>query len=255
VNALLVALGRFFFKFRNVLFPLVFLGLVALDRPRLAGGSWRSDFWIGMAGIAIALGGHILRVTTIGYAYVRRGGLQKKVHADRLVQEGMFAHSRNPLYLGNLLALVGFMIVYHGVWVYAVGLPFSLLAYRAIVAAEEDFLRRKFGAEYEEYCARVPRFWPRLAGLRRSLAPLEFDWRRVLRKEYGSTVATVTMLLALLVWERWAIDGRKAGLRMLETVIPIELLLLLAYFVVRLLKKTGRLGSGSAETPAPPAAA
>ena len=44
---------------------------------------------------------------TIGYEYIVRGGRQGKVYAEDLVQGGVFAHSRNPLYLGNLLIIVG----------------------------------------------------------------------------------------------------------------------------------------------------
>jgi protein-S-isoprenylcysteine O-methyltransferase Ste14 len=249
----LVRLGSFFFKYRNGLFPVVFLGLALLDRHHLAGGSWRTDHLVDAIGILIALAGQLLRAVTIGFAYIRRGGLQKKVYADRLVQEGMFAHSRNPLYVGNFLGLLGFMIVYHGPWVYAIGIPFFALAYRAIVAAEEDFLGRKFGAEFAAYCRRVPRFLPRFSGLRRSLAAMKFDWRRVVRKEYGSTMSGATLLALLFVWEHWAIDGRESGLAALRAAAPVWGLFALYYVVAFVLKKSGRLGVGSRETPAPEA--
>jgi len=249
----LVRLGDFFFKYRNGVFPVVFLGLALLDRPHLAGGSWRRDGWVDALGILVALAGQILRAVTIGFAYIRRGGLAKKVYADRLVQEGMFAHSRNPLYVGNFLGLLGFMIVYHGPLVWGIGLPFFALAYRAIVAAEESFLADKFGAAFADYCRRVPRFGVRLAGLGRSLGAMEFDWRRVVRKEYGSTMSGATLLVLLWWWEHRAIAGPAAGETALRAAAPIWIAFAACYVVAFTLKKSGRLGTGSGETPAPEA--
>lgn len=251
----LVGLGNFFFRYRNGVFPVVFLGLALLDRPRLAGGSWRSDGWVDLLGFLVALAGQILRAVTIGFAYIRRGGLQKKVHADRLVQEGMFAHSRNPLYVGNFLGLLGFMIVYHGPLVWGIGLPFFALAYRAIVAAEESFLGGKFGSEFADYCRRVPRFGIRLAGLARSLSAMSFDGRRVVRKEFGSTVSGATLLVLLWWWEHRVIAGPAAGEAALRAAAPVWFAFAAYYVVAFALKKSGRLGTGSGETPAPRAPA
>src|SRR4029079_1357064 len=110
----------------------------------------------------------------------------KEVYADRLVQEGFFAHCRNPLYVGNLMVLAGVMIVYNSPWVYLIGASFFLYLSLTIVMAEEDYLGRKFGDEYASYCRRVNRFLPNFRGLSSSVAGMQFDWRRVVRKEYGT---------------------------------------------------------------------
>lgn len=250
MNGFVIACGRVFFRTRNFVFPLVLLVLMAVDRPLLAFGTWSGKAWVDALGVTVAVAGQALRAVTIGLAYIRRGGLDGKVHADRLVQEGIFAHSRNPLYVGNFLGLVGYIVVFHGWLVYALGVPFFVFAYVAIVLNEEQFLRAKFGAEYESYCRRVPRFVPRLGGLTRTLEGARFDWARVVRKEYGTTMTGATLLLGLLVWTRWQLGGRELGLEWLRIAAPLELLFLVAYLAARHLKKSGRLGVGMSETPA-----
>jgi protein-S-isoprenylcysteine O-methyltransferase Ste14 len=70
------------------------------------------------------------------------------------------------------------------------------------VAAEEDYLQRKFGEEYVAYGQRVNRWLPDLQGLTRSLEGMRFDWRRVIVKEYGSTYYWTVGAVLLLVYER-----------------------------------------------------
>jgi protein-S-isoprenylcysteine O-methyltransferase Ste14 len=241
---LLAPLGRFFFKFRDLLFPLVFFGLALVSYPRLFLGSEGWDRVLDALGVVVALSGQLLRAVVIGFAYIRRGGKNKQVFADSLVQEGVFAHSRNPLYLGNFLALVGFCLVHNSTLCYVAGIPFFALAYLAIVAAEEEYLQQKFGAEFEAYCRRVPRFLPSFRGLGTTLRSMKFDWKRLIRKEYGSTFAGASCILALIVWDTYVRHGA-AGLRgLLPAVLGIWGVLVCAYLVARYLKKSGALGTG-----------
>lgn len=241
---LLAPVGRFFFKFRDLLFPLVFFGLALASYPRLFRGSERWDRVLDAVGIAVALSGQLLRAAVIGFAYIRRGGKDKQVFADSLVQEGVFAHSRNPLYLGNFLALVGFCLIHNSTLCYAVGIPFFALAYLAIVAAEEEYLQQKFGVEYEAYCRRVPRFFPTFRGLRATLGEMEFDWKRLIRKEYGSTFAGASCILALLVWDEYVRYGRTGAASALAAAAWVWVPLAAAYLFARYLKKSGALGTG-----------
>jgi protein-S-isoprenylcysteine O-methyltransferase Ste14 len=83
-----------------------------------------------------------------------------KADKGRLLCEGIYARTRNPRYL-EFLAL-SFVYVafanYTGTWVlYALTFP----AIHLVVLLEERELRERFGAEYEEYCRRVPRYLPR----------------------------------------------------------------------------------------------
>ena len=196
-----IAYGNWLFKYRNNVFPLVMLVLFAGFKPVLAGGSLAGDQWLDLAGLLVALAGQALRAAVIGYAYIKRGGLNKQVHADKLVTEGFFAHARNPLYDGNLLILAGLFMIHNNPLVYLLGGVFFVTAYIAIIAAEETFLAAKFGAEYEDYCARANRWLPRLQGLRATMQGMAFNWRRVILKDYASAYTWMMTVLLLLGYE------------------------------------------------------
>lgn len=202
------------------------------------------DRWLDVLGILVALCGQVLRALVIGLAYIRRGGRNKRIDADGLVIEGIFAHSRNPLYLGNILALIGFCLIHGSALCYLVGVPFFILAYVAIVLAEEEFLRRRFGAAYDAYAARVHRFLPSFKGLGATLAGLSFDWRRVIRKEYGSTFAGATLVLVLLGWDAVRLDGLPAARQTLVALGIAWVPFVVGYVIARVAKKRGLLGSG-----------
>lgn len=240
----MVRIGRFLFKYRDFVFPLVLVGLVVTTRPVLAGGDVRRDHWLDAVGAGIALAGQALRVLVIGFVYVIRGGRNKQIYAEKLVAGGIFAHCRNPLYVGNILIVIGLIVVHNSRWLYVIGIPFFLLAYLSIVLAEEEFLRAKFGPEYDVYCRRVPRFVPSLSGLRHTLAGLRFDWQRVVRKEYGTPFAWMSGVLALLIWEHAANPGHPIGARELRLIEIVWTMLIVAYLTARVLKKSGRLGDG-----------
>ncbi|HET9768315.1 MAG TPA: isoprenylcysteine carboxylmethyltransferase family protein [Thermoanaerobaculia bacterium] len=238
----LLPLGTFLFRHRNWVFPLVFLALVGTTRPALFRGNVLWDRWLDAVGVLLALGAQLLRAAVIGLAYIRRGGLDKRVYADSLVTTGLFAHSRNPLYLANYLAIVGLLVIHHALLAYLVGIPFFTLAFVAMVAAEEDFLRRRFGAEYEAYVRAVPRFHLRLAGLGRTLRSMPFDWRKLLRKEYGSTFSGTTAIIGLLLWEAYRQGGAAALRARIDVLGPLWAVLVILYLVAFTLKKSGVLG-------------
>lgn len=238
---LLVRLGRFFFETRNALFPLVFAAAAAADTPRAFLGSETADRWLDAAGLLLVAAGQAIRVAVIGLAYIGRGGKDGRIHADALVVQGFFAHSRNPLYVGNILVYAGLFVVLNHAWGYAAGLPFFLIAYHSIVLAEEDFLRGRFGDAFDDYRRRVPRYLPRLRGLRATLGSMKFDWRRVVRKEYSSTFAWITAALGLLVWQSAARGGEEAGLAALRRALAVWIPVVAAWTFARYLKKTGRL--------------
>jgi protein-S-isoprenylcysteine O-methyltransferase Ste14 len=78
----------------------------------------------------------------------------------RLLSEGIYARTRNPRYLEFLAFSFVYIAFanYAGTWVlYALTFP----AIHLVVLLEERELRERFGAEYEEYCRRVPRYLPK----------------------------------------------------------------------------------------------
>jgi protein-S-isoprenylcysteine O-methyltransferase Ste14 len=239
----LVRFGNFLFRGRNLVFPLVFFAIAAVSRPRAPFSNEGADLVLDGIGIAVAVAGQTLRAVVIGLAYIRRGGKDGKIHADRLVTDGFFAHSRNPLYLGNMMIVFGLLLVLNSLVGYLVGVPFFYLAYLSITFAEEEFLEKRFGPEYTAYRERVNRFLPSFPGLGATMRSMSFDWGRLIRKEYGSTFLWITTAIAILLWERgvrvgWHSMGHRAPM-----LAAIWAATLAAYLLARYLKKTGRLSA------------
>jgi len=62
-------------------------------------------------GLAMIILGQGLRILAIGLSYIVRGGRMRRIYAENLVTDGLFSHCRNPLYVGNILIVMGFVFV------------------------------------------------------------------------------------------------------------------------------------------------
>lgn len=235
-ESFLVTAGNFLFRYRNAAFPALLIPVVAFFAPVYPWGNERLDHWLDLAVILLALTGEGLRVAVVGLAYIKRGGLNKRVYADTLVTDGLFAHARNPLYVGNILLIAALLIMDNNPWVYLIGGSFFLFAYTAIVAAEEDYLRAKFGAEYEDYCRRVNRWVPSFRGIRDTLRGMTFNWRRVILKEYSSVYVWIVAALALETDETLRnsdLSQEHGYLALLATIFAAATVLFLAVYLAK----------------------
>ena len=75
-----------------------------------------------------------------------------------LVLHGPYRFTRNPMYLGLGLAYLGAALLVNSVWPYVLFPVVIVLVQRWVIAPEEAYLERKFGAEYRAYRARVRRW-------------------------------------------------------------------------------------------------
>ncbi len=143
----MIALGNFFFKYRNWVFILFYAALFIPSPPIFSFSNSGHNFfiWPIIIGLVITITGQMIRGLTIGLAYIIRGGRGGKPYAEGLVREGIFNHCRNPLYVGNILMLLGVGILSNSLFYLLVIIPIFLFIYQAIVLAEEKFLRGKFG--------------------------------------------------------------------------------------------------------------
>ncbi len=96
------------------------------------------------------------------FALQGRGTPAPVLPARRLVVGGLYRHVRNPMYVAVVAAIAGQGLVLGNVRVLAYGALVWLAFHLFVVGYEEPTLRGKFGAEYEELCANVPRWIPRL---------------------------------------------------------------------------------------------
>ena len=78
-----------------------------------------------------------------------------------LAQHGIYARMRHPRYDGSFLAILGACFLAGTRWMWVVAGVWLVLILVAI-SLEGRELRARFGVTYEEYCRRVPGFFPRL---------------------------------------------------------------------------------------------
>jgi protein-S-isoprenylcysteine O-methyltransferase Ste14 len=75
-----------------------------------------------------------------------------------IVENGPHRFTRNPIYLGMFLGLLGLPIAFDNLWLLITLVPFALLIRYGVVAREEAYLERKFGDVYRGYRSRVRRW-------------------------------------------------------------------------------------------------
>jgi len=80
----------------------------------------------------------------------------------RLVVRGLYRYVRNPMYVGVLLAILGWALRFSSLWLLLYAAGIGLMFHGFVVAYEEPALRRLFGGDYAAYCSRVGRWVPRL---------------------------------------------------------------------------------------------
>jgi protein-S-isoprenylcysteine O-methyltransferase Ste14 len=115
-----------------------------------------------LIGAPLMAAGYVLSKSAGRYRLERAGGPpgMSQGMPERLVTQGVFAHTRNPMYAGYQLFLLGLAL--------ATRSPFAIAAlsvhapwFGDRVAQDEQRLLRAFGEDYAAYCRRVPRWLPR----------------------------------------------------------------------------------------------
>jgi len=174
--------GRFWARWRVPLaYPLAIIGFW-LARPTRSLIVW---------GAAIAFAGLIIRGAAAGI--VHKG--------EQLATSGIYAWTRNPLYLGSIVIAAGFAVAANS-WIVAALMSVYFTAfYPAVIRMEENNLREKFGAQFDAYTARVSAFfpWP-------STPPTGaegFSWAQFLRNREYRAAAGAILAVGLLVLRMW----------------------------------------------------
>ena len=75
-----------------------------------------------------------------------------------IVETGPYRFTRNPIYLGMVLGLIGLAIGFNSFWLLVTLVPFALVIRYGAITREEAYLERKFGDVYRRYRARVRRW-------------------------------------------------------------------------------------------------
>jgi protein-S-isoprenylcysteine O-methyltransferase Ste14 len=183
-------IGAFLFRYRGFL-PIPFLLI-----PLLVPGNQTLPGWLA-AGALIVIG-EAIRMT--GVAAAGTATRRRSRDVQRLVTYGIFSWMRNPLYVGNLLIWVGFVIGSGVLWFMPIALAVFALEYTFIVRYEEGVLESIFGAQYLAYKERTPRWlpWPP-----RTASKGPHDWVEALRSEISTFAQYAALATAFWVKARF----------------------------------------------------
>jgi|SRR5579872_216909 len=122
--------------------------------------------WRWLAVVPSVLGFAVALRCVWDFGWTGRGTPAPIAPPQRLVVVGFYRYVRNPMYVGFAAGWIGLWTIFghpEPVLIAAVA-AIALGVYLFVLFYEEPTLRRKFGADYEEYCRNVPRWWPRLQG-------------------------------------------------------------------------------------------
>jgi protein-S-isoprenylcysteine O-methyltransferase Ste14 len=193
-----IAAGRLFFANRLLFGLVIALAAAGLVHPRL---SWTVGTAVKPLSLVLVLLGIGLRALAGGCAgqHTRTADIE----GPRLATGGPYAFVRNPIYLGSMILGLG-IVGLVGSWVMLIpyGAVFGLF-YFCVIPAEEHFLLRTFGDQYRQYCANVPRFFPRLRPWSKA-GPACFDWKSALGEwRVAMAIAGILLFFAVssLIWQ------------------------------------------------------
>jgi protein-S-isoprenylcysteine O-methyltransferase Ste14 len=108
--------------------------------------------------------------------------------------------------------------------------------------AEENFLRNKFGEQFNNYCSRVNRWFPNFKGMSKTFSSMRFNWKRYIAKEHTTTFIWLGGIVLLLLFYYPQLTNYDTHLRNTLLIIILSFLLLI-YILIRFLKRSGRLNA------------
>jgi protein-S-isoprenylcysteine O-methyltransferase Ste14 len=135
---------------------LIALGLQAVVPLPWPNGPWRAV--LAMAGLFLAAAGLALDLATMLAFRHHRTTVLPHRGATRLITDGPFRFSRNPIYLGNTLLVAGAGLVFGVAWLIPAALAGASATGRLAIAREEQHLALRFGQDWADYAARTPRW-------------------------------------------------------------------------------------------------
>lgn len=122
--------------------------------PLAMSGSFASEV-VGATLVAFAI------FVEVWAAFTMRGGdtaILPNRPARHLITRGPFRFTRNPIYLGYILTLVGCGLVTSDAWFFIAAIVTVMVMTMISIRREEMHLLARFGAEFERYCRRTPRW-------------------------------------------------------------------------------------------------
>jgi protein-S-isoprenylcysteine O-methyltransferase Ste14 len=150
-------------------------------------------FWLARPTVKSIVIGAALVIPGLMIRALASGQLQKN---EQLATGGLYAYTRNPLYLGSLILAIGFALASRSWWIVAGILLLFFAIYLPVIRSEEAFLRERF-PQFDDYTRQVPRLFPRVSPAVKNSGAFSWDLYRK-HREYNATLGAAAMLTALV---------------------------------------------------------
>jgi protein-S-isoprenylcysteine O-methyltransferase Ste14 len=136
-------------------FYLVFAN--AFDLPTPSTQQFFHSELVSWLGVVFCLAGlSLLLWSLVSFGQSFRVGIDTE-HPDKLVTTGVFAFSRNPIYVAFAFILLGQFLIFSN-WILLAYVAAGVWLFHRQVLREEDYLQGHYGGEYATYCSRVRRY-------------------------------------------------------------------------------------------------
>ena len=152
----------------------------------------------------ISLLGLFIRTLVIGRVHKGTSGRNTKQQAASILNtKGIYSTVRHPLYLGNFLMWFGLVVYTGNIWFMIIAALLFWLYYERIMFAEESYLRKKFGRDFETWAEHTPAFIPALKKWKKPA--LRFSIKKVIRREYRGFFAVILSFVFLNLLKNYAV--------------------------------------------------
>ena len=158
-----------------------------------------NDLFVWVGGTALILAGLSIRMWATAHIGRRIPNRVRNRLEKKLVTTGPYSIVRNPLYVANIIALLGFCVVFELLWFLPAAFLYLFVLYSIVVRYEEMRLSQEFGASHTVYMKRVPRWVPRLEGYRGGVQRIA--WGSVITGECRSCLTGGLVLIVALLKE------------------------------------------------------
>ena len=199
INEIIARQGGWLFRWRSyVLLGFVPFMYLAINQPEPIEVNFGSlaDSFYGAVCVTIAFFGLAIRALTVGFVPAETSGRNTTEQlAFSLNVTGLYSLTRNPLYLGNAIIYMAVALFTQSIWFVALMLLFLILYLERIIAAEERYLRGRFGEAYLKWASDVAVFIPNFSGWTKPA--LGFSFRTVLRREYSGLFGIIVTFFVI----------------------------------------------------------
>jgi protein-S-isoprenylcysteine O-methyltransferase Ste14 len=149
---------------KNLAFTIVAPGTAAFLIPWLIVGGRPTELGLMtlVSTLLFVMGAAIYLWCVWDFATFGRGTPAPIDAPKKLVVSGLYQYSRNPMYVGVLILILAWAASFKAIILLVYMLIVGLAFHTFVILYEEPHLRKLFGESYFNYCARVPRWLPRL---------------------------------------------------------------------------------------------